>query len=66
LATEIATSCGQINEKVDVYSFGIVVFEIMSERKREDLAKIFQLKKSTFAIGYVQYFNKPHFLKSKL
>jgi serine/threonine protein kinase len=41
MAPEIATSCGQINEKVDVYSFGIVVFEIMSERKREDFSQNF-------------------------
>jgi serine/threonine protein kinase len=36
MAPEIAASCGQIDEKVDVYSFGIVVLEIMSGRKRED------------------------------
>jgi len=44
MAPEIATSCGQINEKVDVYSFGIVVLEIMSERKREDFSQKFPTK----------------------
>lgn len=41
MAPEITTSCGQINEKVDVYSFGIVVMEIMSGRKREDFSQKF-------------------------
>jgi serine/threonine protein kinase len=41
MAPEITTSCDQINEKVDIYSFGIVVLEIVSGRKREDFSQKF-------------------------
>jgi hypothetical protein len=34
-------SCHHINEKVDVYSFGIVVLEIISGREREDFSQRF-------------------------
>jgi len=71
MAPEInKTSCHRINEKVDVYSFGIVVLEIISGREREDFsqrfrpeekhlcdwARDFDLKKNISAIGYVWYF----------
>lgn len=43
MAPEInKTSCHHINEKVDVYSFGIVVLEIISGRQREDFSRRFQ------------------------
>jgi serine/threonine protein kinase len=37
LAPEYATR-GQLTEKVDVYSFGVLVLEIMSGRKNIDLS----------------------------
>lgn len=43
MAPEInKTSYHRINEKVDVYSFGIVVLEIISGRQREDFSRRFQ------------------------
>ncbi|KAH9544945.1 hypothetical protein CY35_12G021600 [Sphagnum magellanicum] len=43
MAPEInKTSCHRINEKVDVYSFGIVVLEIISGREREDFSQRFR------------------------
>jgi serine/threonine protein kinase len=34
-------SCHHINEKVNVYSFGTVVLEIISGREREDFSQRF-------------------------
>jgi len=34
-------SCHHINEKVDVYSFGTVVLEIISRRERENFSQRF-------------------------
>jgi len=67
MAPEInKTSCHHINEKVDVYSFGIVVLEIISGRQREDFSQRFQPEKKHLCDWVCVVLHNPNFLKSEL
>jgi serine/threonine protein kinase len=67
MAPEInKTSCHHINEKVDVYSFGIVVLEIISGREREDFCQRFRPEEKHLCDWVCVVLHNPHFLKSEL
>jgi serine/threonine protein kinase len=67
MAPEInKTSYHRINEKVDVYSFGIVVLEIISGRQREDFSRRFQPEEKRLCDWVCVVLHNPNFLKSEL
>jgi serine/threonine protein kinase len=67
MAPEInKTSCHHINEKVDVYSFGIVVLEIISGREREDVSQKFRPEQRHLCDWVCVVLHNPHFLESEL
>jgi hypothetical protein len=67
MALEInKTSCHHINEKVDVYSFGIVVLEIISRREREDFSGRFRPEEKHLYDWVCVVLHNPTFLKSEL